>query len=139
MTPPCYSKYPQQSWCRMDGTPQLGGRDVEPHIWVRSTSRQALTHHNRSVNFSILKRNQFGKMHQVSLEWFQSFYLYIYIYIHTHILIISDPFILLLLIYAKGTIFKKIPQIQAKIYSLLPYCNSKKSETLIIAKLLCRH
>ena len=121
MTPPCYSKYPQQSWCRMDGTPQLGGGDVEPHIWVRSTCRQALTHHNRSVNFSILKKNQFGKMHQVSLEWFQSFYLYIYIYIYiyiciyiyiyTHILIISDPFILLLLIYAKGTIFKKIPQI----------------------------
>lgn len=66
-----------------DGTPQLGGRDVEPFIWVRSAWRQALTHHHRSVNFSILKRNQFGKMHQGSLEWFQSFYLYIYI--HTHI------------------------------------------------------
>lgn len=38
-------------------------------------------------------------------------FIHIYIYIYTHILIISDPFILLLLIYAKGTMFKKIPQI----------------------------
>ena len=84
MTPPCHAKHPAAElvW---DGVPQLGG-EAQNHPsrpGARSTGRQALTHHHGRGNISILKRKQFGKMHQGSLVWFQLFYSHIYT--HTHI------------------------------------------------------